>query len=399
MRFFLRICILFLSKLLPINGEIVFMSFKGHYSDSPKAVSERLYDDCPNIRQVWLVDFGKCGELPKYVVAYDIGSLCGFWHLANAAVVVDNVYGRDGRSVLKNSKILLPFKLRAWLHTKKDQLNVSTWHGIPLKKMGRDQINSPSVDFISPPLTMIHPNEYQKNIMDRITFNRINSVVIGLPRNDILCKGKASGDIKKKLGIPENKKIILYAPTFRSDGYDVQNRNVKRSGLDQLNEIKIDELLFTLKEKFQGDWILVGRFHYLVEKEVDWSELGKKYPGMIINGNLHDDMAEYLACADILLTDYSSAMFDFALTERPCILYCNDYLHYKNEERGFYLDVESMPFLFSSTYAQLKSAILDFDYDEYLSNLKFFLVKNGLTNEGNASERVVNYIRNNSLLE
>ena len=119
----------------------------------------------------------------------------------------------------------------------------------------------------------------------------------------------------------------------------------------------------------------------------------KRYPGKIINGNLNDDMAEYLACADILITDASSSMFDFALTGKPCFLYFPDVEHYDKVERGFYFDIQrDLPFPLSVNFDELCEQIQSFDEEKYAVGIKELLENIGNIDDGNSSKRVVEYI-------
>jgi CDP-glycerol glycerophosphotransferase len=161
---------------------------------------------------------------------------------------------------------------------------------------------------------------------------------VGTPRNDILFLGNAS-KVKEKLGLPKAKKVLLFAPTFRND--------VFMSGAYQLCELDISRLLFELGERFGGEWCFVFRSHNLVMKEIEARGVFDKND--IINGNEHDDMAEYLLVSDALLADYSSSMFDFMLTGKPVFLYTPDLENYKNSERGFYFDIEETPFSIGRT--------------------------------------------------
>ena len=188
------------------------------------------------------------------------------------------------------------------------------------------------------------------------------------------------------------KKIILFAPTFRNDGNKLQDTNLQRSGLNQLKEMDFGRLFQALSHRFGGDWALVCRFHYHVEQQVNWEELNQKYPGRIINGNLHDDMAQYLACTELLLTDASSSMFDFALTGRPCLLFFPDLEHYATRERGFYTPIDQLPFPAAVDFPELLKKIQTFDAEEYTTKTKKMLENYGFTDDENSSARVANYI-------
>lgn len=108
---------------------------------------------------------------------------------------------------------------------------------------------------------------------------------------------KKYNNIKEKVGLPRDKKIIMFAPIFRNDGKDTEGKNVYRSELSQLEEINFNVLFEVLNYKFGNEWCMVYHFHYHVETMVNWKRLNEKY-----NGNSPYDMAEYLSVSDILIT-------------------------------------------------------------------------------------------------
>ncbi len=398
----LRFFALFLGKLLPLKPETVFLSFNGHYSDSPKAISEELYKQRPDIKQIWLVERNRLNEIPSYATGVDVNSFSAFLHLATAAVVVDNAYLKKGFELNGSATSDFISIILVKLYTRKHQLNISTWHGTPLKKMGIDQVNINSKNskgFVCAPMTMFHPNRHTRDVMDRITFRKISHEIIGLPRNDILFKEVLKDDAKKRCDLPQGKKVVLYAPTFRNDGNGTINTNIERSGLMQIKSIDFNLLFSKLSEIYGGEWIFVGRFHYLVETLIDWNELERKYPGKIVNGNSHDDMSDYLLASDVLITDCSSCMFDFALTARPCFLYFPDSDYYEGKERGFYFPLDSLPFECSRTFEGLIENIDKFDMLSYQEKLKEMRNMLDDVDDGHASERCVDYLITHSLFK
>lgn len=388
--------LLLIQKIIPVQkGRVVFTSFNGHYSDNPKYISQKLHDIAPSVDIVWLVKKQYMSELPSYVEVIDIDRpLAAFWNKARASVLVDNVYGGKEDTLCSSGRLSrLKFRIRRFLKNKKGQRVFTTWHGTPLKCMGRDQLNSSILDFSCPQTTMLLGNQYTMDIMRHLTFEKIAMVLCGTPRNDILFHSeKNQEEIKKRLGLPADKKIILFAPTFRNDGSDIENTNIQRSGLDQLASMEFESLLKTLSERFGGEWAMVCRFHYHVEALVDWEGLQQKYPDRIINGNQHDDMAQYLACADALLTDASSSMYDFALTNKPCFLFFPDLEYYSNTERGFYTPINNLPFPVAETFSQLLTAIAEFDAKRYETKVAAMLRDYGYVDDENSSERVARHI-------
>lgn len=379
-------------KYAPIKkNRFVFTSFSGHYSDNTKQISIKLHEMDANAEIIWLVNKEYISLVPEYARAVDIESFGAYWYRGTASMLIDNVYGY--RAIFKYSDDFLAnmkFKVNCFFHSKKKQPIIATMHGTAIKKIGRDQIGNIVLDMFCPNTELLLGDEHTAKILKRVTFEKIPIKVTGAPRNDVLFQKNNS----KKIGLRDDKKIILFAPTFRNDGNDVDGKNVYRSGLAQLDEMDFELLFKTLSEKFGGDWVMICRFHYHVEKMVDWAELESKYPGKFVNGNLYDDMADYLSCADILVSDSSSCMCDFALTKKPCFIYFPDMDNYGSKERGFYINLYDTPFAVSKDFDSFIDNIKFFDQKNYDEKVDLFLKKIGSCDDGNAACRVVEYIKN-----
>ena len=383
---------LLIYKYAPIKkNRFVFTSFSGHYSDNTKPISIKLHEIDSQAEIIWLVQKEYIPLVPRYAKAVDIESFSAYWYRGTASMLIDNVYGY--RAIFKYSDDFLAnvkFKINCFFHSKKKQPIVATMHGTAIKKIGRDQIGNIVLDMFCPNTVLLLGDEHTAKILKRVTFEKIPIKVIGAPKNDVLFQKE---NLKKQIGLKDDKKIILFAPTFRNDGNDVEGKNVYRSGLAQLNEMDFALLFKTLSEKFGGDWVMVCRFHYHVEKMVNWAELGKKYPGKFINGNLYDDMADYLSCADILVSDSSSCMCDFALSKKPCFIFFPDMDNYGSKERGFYIDLYDTPFAVSRDFSSFIDNIMKFDQKDYDKKVNLFLKKIGSHDDGHASQRVVEYMK------
>lgn len=376
------------------KGSWVFTSFNGHYSDNPKYISEKLHLLDPSAEIIWLLDLKYEKSVPDYVKVIDIHKDEATSYLNHAEVVIDNGYAQRGYNYRNSIFDRCKAAVNRFLYFKSAQKIYTTWHGTPLKRMGRDQLGNEDIcGFVCGNMTGFFNNRHTADILKHMTFDQMKTVLTGSPRNDLLfCDTAKTAELKEKLGLPKEKKVVLFAPTFRNDGKDIEGKNIERSGLSQLKEMDIPRLFDSLSEKFGGEWVLICRFHYYVDSMVDWADLERKYPGQIINGNLHDDMAEYLACTDVLITDASSSMFDFALTKRPCFLYFPDLENYRSKERGFYMSLDELPFSCSEDFAGMIRQIEGFDSAVYGQGVDAMLDMLGDTDDGHASERVVNYI-------
>jgi CDP-glycerol glycerophosphotransferase len=271
---------------------------------------------------------------------------------------------------------------RAYAKKRRGQLCISTWHGTPLKRIALDEPNREGEDFCSNSDYIVAGCALTEHALKSGFRNVIPVKMYGTPRNDALFSDCDTSALKKRLGLPEGKKCILFAPTFRN--------NVENSGVNQMSEFDFDALMKALQERFGSEWCFVFRVHNMVLKKIDVKSIVETYgTSVIINGNLHDDMAEYLLCADALITDYSGAMFDYALTGRPCFLYVPDRENYEKRERGFYLDFDGLPFPKSNSFAEFLNHIQLFDQDAYRNNLQSFLKQIGNIEDGYASTRIL----------
>lgn len=369
------------SYFFPIQkNTALFESFFGQYSDNPKYVSIELHLRFPFIKQYWVIDNTKCHEqLPEYVKRIKPNSFQYYWLASKAEIVVDNMTGIRTFFSNRNSNLLNRFFIKS------SQVNIATWHGTPLKKIGYDMpgfVKKPI--YVSSAVYMTAPSKYFEKCF-ATAYPGILMKRTGYPRNDRLVKDSDEDKkyIKSKLNIPSNKKIVLFAPTFRNDLYE--------SGIHQMEEINLKLLLKEFGEKFGGDWALVFRVHHEVQARFN-DRYTSKYPEGFINGNYGDDMAEYLSIADALITDYSGSIYDFAITKRPCFLLTLDRIHYQSVERGFYMSLDELPFPHADSVDELYSFIRSYDANQSEKDINDFLQMIGCADDGNAASKVVNDI-------
>src|SRR5699024_5114208 len=133
--------------------------------------------------------------------------------------------------------------------------------------------------------------------------------------------------VKSVCGIPNNKKVILYAPTWRDNQF-------YKIGHYKFN-LQLD--LERLKESFKDEYVIILRLHYLVEENLNLSGL----ENFVYDFSHHSDISELYLISDLLITDYSSVFFDYANLNRPILFYVYDIEEYRDQLRGFYIDFES----------------------------------------------------------
>lgn len=366
---FIRRLSKFISVITPKNKKlIVFESFLGRqYSDNPRAIYEYLIREHEDYICYWSVD-------PKHINKFKDEDLKIIKRFTLKWLFV----AMRAKYWISNSRIPL------WIYKPSSTTYIQTWHGTPLKKLAMDMDNKSDVwknlDLYKRRFTsesarwdyLISPNDYSTKIFRR-AFDFKNEIIeSGYPRNDYLINNNTPENIariKSKIGIPKNKKVILYAPTWRDNfSFDLPLS------------------LTNLKKSIGDDYFIIVRLHYLVTKT---SEL-IGHDDFIKNVSSYNDINELYLISDILLTDYSSVFFDYAVLQRPIIFYCYDLDEYKNDMRGFYFDFEKeAPGPIVQTSDELIEAV--HNIDSYKLPLEFVKVFSSLE-DGNASKRVVEQI-------
>lgn len=349
--------------IFPIKkNRIVLQSFDGTaYSDSCKYVVEYIHKHCPDeYKLYWVSKSGECSGLPDYkeleIVKKHTLKFCYLCLTANILLVN-----------------ILPER---YLPLRKKQNVINMWHGMPYKLITDTSTFKKGSSFDVCSVCLSHNEFYTKEVLHN-TFKYYGEVLeCGIPRNDIFFKkncNEIDAKVRKFCGIDENTKILLFAPTFRGDFQDTE------TGLDY-------ELLHkALCNKFGGDWTILFRAHPMLKLNTDKVK-------NVINVSAYPDMAELLYASDILITDYSSSMWDFSLAVKPVFLYTPDLEEYAGD-RGFYVDMRTIPFPLAADNNELCSVISEFNIDDYQKSVKDYHEQIGNYEFGKATETVVKKIR------
>ena len=270
------------------------------------------------------------------------------------------------------------------------------WHGTPLKRLGCDLIHFDNVLNTMKGMKkryrieaskfnyLISPSKFaSEKFISAWNLKEIGkeNIIIeeGYPRNDFLFNYTQEhvNKIKKQLGIEnDNRKIILYAPTYRSDQHEAG------VGYTYKEEINFEEF----RNKFSKDYIVLFRPHSFIANIFDF----EKYKGFVYDVSKIDDINELYIITDILITDYSSVFFDFANLKRPMLFYMYDLEHYRDKSNGFYIDLQELPGKITKTQEELEKELErindNFIYDD---RYKKFNDKYNYLDDGKASKRVV----------
>ena len=289
-------------------------------------------------------------------------------------------YMLTSRIIITNSSVTGAIPLRS------GQINLNTWHGGgAYKKVGF--ANTSTVDDeeslrISSDQTTYYVSSsriFTQVQKDSVMIDEDKFISVGMPRNDIFFDRQRMSSLRNKVlslySIPADSFIVLYAPTYRGS-----------VGKDDFSEISIDvECLQKLvKQKFSKNMVFLFRAHYFNSNNISGDN--------IIPVSDYPDMQELLAASDMLITDYSSSMWDFSLTGKPCILYVDDLDKYQ-DERGFYTPVSSWPGIVCRNTEELVTAVEEYDPTVYSKKINQYLLESGSFDSGHACQKILNILK------
>ncbi|EWH22287.1 CDP-glycerol glycerophosphotransferase family protein [Bacillus haynesii] len=316
-----------LAGKLPVKKKtVIFESFAGkQYSCNPRAIYEYMKENNPEYQLYWSVN-------PEYT---DIFKEKGIPYIKRFTLKWLFAMARAEYWVV-NSRLPL------WIPKPKHTTYLQTWHGTPLKRLAvdMDEVHMPgtNTEKYKKNFTMeaskwdylISPNAYSTEIFARaFQFNK-TMIESGYPRNDFLHTDnnpKTVRELKEKMQLPSDKKVIIYAPTWRDDQFYKKGKY----------KFDLDLDLNKLREEIGDDYVIVLRMHYLVAENFDL----EPYKGFAYDFSSYEDIRELYMVSDLLITDYSSVFFDFANLKRPMIFFVPDIETYRDKLRGFYFDFET----------------------------------------------------------
>lgn len=369
---------------------VLFETFMGRqYGDNPRAIYEYMKSrpEYDGLRYVWVL------ENPEKAAEYE--------QLKGAEIVKAKThrcfeYYAEAKYIVTNSA------LNYRVSRKPEQVFIQTWHGTPLKRLRCDiEAEKGNVNNTL--------NEIKiKNDMDVVRFNYflspsafatekfissfnmkelgIENIVVetGYPRNDFLFNYTADdvAEIKNSLGVPEGRKVILYAPTFRDNQHD---------GSDYTYDVHLD--FDRLKKEIGDEYVILFRAHYFVASQFNF----EKYEGFVYDASGLDDITPLYVISDVLMTDYSSVFFDYSNLHRPMVFYMYDLKDYAEGIRGFYFSIDEIPGPKITTEDELIDYIKALGegqnygenyFAEYGEIFDRFIKKFAYLEDGKASERV-----------
>ncbi|GAB2651197.1 CDP-glycerol glycerophosphotransferase family protein [Kribbella swartbergensis] len=316
---------------------IVYNSFGGRYCDNPRAIYETLVQRAPGSEHIWTCSPAHEHNFPAGVELVEFGGAECVAALESADLLISNDH------------VPLDWDKRP------ETSYLQTWHGTPLKRIHHDVLWAPEgrlaqLDHdVARWDRLLSPNSVSTQRLRR-AFGFTGPIhETGYPRNDLLSSPDQAAvrrDVRAQLGVPGGKTAVLYTPTWRDDLVFGEGPGLR---------LAMDLHEFT--RRLGDDHVLLLRLHSLVSDRVEVP------PGApIVDVSAYRDVRELYAAADLLVTDYSSTMFDFAVTGRPILLFTYDLEDYRDRLRGFYFDLAAQaagPLL--RTDGELFDAIADID--------------------------------------
>lgn len=358
----------FLSRILYIfpvkNNRVLFTAYDGHHvCCNPKAIFEYMIQKYPGrFEYIWTLDDKK--ELMQYqnenVIAVRMRSLKFYYMKATSKVCVCNA-GSFPELPLRNN-----------------QFQINTHHGGGAYKTAGAAIKGADSKY-----NLIKLKWDAMNTSVYLSSSRYFTDVVvrkqkcfagevyeyGMPRNDVIICHKESmlrERVYRYYDLNLDCRVVMYAPTYRDSG-------------NSYEPIDVDAMITALKERFGGSWVCLMRMHYLGNK--------KEKRKNVIYVTDYPDMQELLAASDVLISDYSSSIWDYSFTGRPCFLYTPDAELYA-EKRGLDTPIDTWGFPICETNAILREKILNWDEELYKKKMNEHHDNLGSFETGKAAEMI-----------
>ena len=369
------IVLFYLLRVFPIkkNKVLACVSIGRRYDDNQKFIMEELHKLCPDVDIVWVKDPKYDYELPSWMRSVRWRSMRYFYEYVTAKIWTNNCTEPD------------------YYVKRKGQLYVETWHGgLGIKRVASDiigqgaKLRKQTIFFknASDMADVYISNSDHLSVIYRRGFHYHGPIwKCGYPKNDMLVQNNPEEGVRarQELGIPLHHKVLLYAPTWRSRFALNQHIEMEVYNLD------LQRLKQVLTEKYGGEWTMLIRFHPSLRL---YAKGYQEVHPEVMDVTNYQDMQRLLMATDVMISDYSSCIFDAALRRIPCFTYATDFDQYKYEERGVYYEMEELPFPYATNNDQLEQNVRDFDLEDYLKKWDAFCVRMGLNETGHAAKDI-----------
>lgn len=356
----------------PIKRQtIVFISFNGiQVSCNPYYIYKKIIDEKLDFKCYWVTNGEGVYSIPQTQMV-KLGSYQYFLLMHTAQFIVTNN------------------RIDSFFNFRREQIVINTWHGGGAfkKTFGHPKgllnwyINITNRRDSKRTKYFVSSSKKWTDVIARNSFKYHGEILpFGYPRNDLLINGSESvkEKVKKTLNIPSDDLIVLYAPTFRGN---IHRANMGGAGSEPIN---VNKLLEVLSKMHSQSVHFLFRGHHSMKKGLAFHNT--------IDVTAYPDMQELLLVADMLISDFSSCMWDYALTFKPCFIYAPDFDLYK-ENPGFESDYNEWPFPIAYNNTELIEKISNFNQDNYKQRVKNYLSLYGSYENGNASEQLIKFMQ------
>lgn len=356
--------IYFFNRCFPIKNNKIFMfSYYGsQYGCNPKYITEHIKNS--GIKDefdiVWAFNNPDNFNISGIRTVKTM-SLRYFYEMCTSKIVITN------------------FRTTDHFVKRKNQYYIQTWHSsLRLKQIEKDAENSLPKHYVELAKKdsmkcdlLLSGCEMSTEIFKRAFWYSGEIFEFGTPRNDVLFNNneEVNKKVRNELNIPEDVKVVLYAPTFR-----------KNNDLSVYN-LNYNQLVNSLEKKFGSRWICLVKLHPHLLNQSSNLVLNNK----VIDVTKYDDIQELLSISNVLITDYSSLMFDFVCTKKPVFLYVPDISDYTQKDRKLYFDIKELPFKAATNNLELNLNINYFNINQYKLEVENFLSTVGSYENGKAS--------------
>jgi CDP-glycerol glycerophosphotransferase len=354
---------------------VVFESGVGlQYADSPRYIYEELVRRGNDLTMIWAYT----GHIPGRDLNTKVVerlSPAYFYHLGRSLYWVNNQ------------------SFPHYVHRRPGGVYVQTWHGTPLKRMlhDLDQVFGRDSGYVGRATTaaaqwslLVSPSPFATKAISSAFHYHGKVLEAGYPRNDLFYRSdrdELARRVRRRLGIRDDQRVVLYAPTFRDD-QTVGNRFWFSLPFD----------LARFHERMGDDVVLLLRMHVLVAAGL---EIPPELASTVLDVSKYPEIQELFLASDVLVTDYSSVLFDFANLRRPMVFFAYDLPTYRDKLRGFYLDYETdLPGPVVTTEDDLYESLLSLDLveKEFGGRYDAFIERFSPNDDGHAAERVVDEV-------
>lgn len=367
----------FVCRLFPIQNKIIATTMRGRkYGDNPKYILEELKKLLPGADFAWLATEGYEVDTPSWIrkIPYRISPKT-VYEISTARVVIDT------------------HRFRSSIRKRKGQLFIETWHGgLGIKKIEGDiqrVLDTPwEMEEIRNTVKLadvfISNSDHLSEIYRRAFGYKGPIWKVGYPKNDIMLQDNqvSAVNVRKDLSISGNTRIVLYAPTYRDSFAWGNNQDFS------VYDIDFKRIKTAIQERFGGEWVVLVKWHPTM---VPYIERNNIHYDNVMEVTSYNDMQGLLCAVDIVISDYSSCIFDAVLREIPCFTFAKDFEQYKGTQ-GTYFEMEELPFPYAKNNDELIENIRTYDHDDYLIRWNKFKERTGLVETGHAAKDIASKI-------